>query len=218
MENRKMEKTDTIGDKVVKFILPSVGQLISADIEYSKGYTNALKAGIWPRMKMEKFVEENALWTEEDEKKLEEKDREFKDLFAKNLATEDQEKRDAINLEMAKVRNEVLSIFGKKQSLYLNTAETKGEEAKIASLIPLCCRKEDGSAYWNSFDEFKGEKDKDFGMEIVRIFMMFLSNMEDALAQTDSVLNRTNVEEPEAEKVEEVPAPEEEKKKEEVAV
>ncbi len=199
MANKNLEKIEEVDGVKYKFVFPNMGESAEADMEYSKGYTKALQNGLWPRTKMERHVSENGLWTGEDSEKVEVKNRQFQELVGQAFVAKDPAVKAELLAKLNDVRNELMSLMIQKQSLFNNTAEAKGEETKILSLIPKCVLNEDGSRKWNNYEEFQKEKDTQNTLELVKVFVAFISDLDNKLSQVDNLLNSY----PEDEKVEE---------------
>lgn len=199
--NKNLEKYEVVDGLKYKFVFPNMGQSTEADMEYSKGYTNALKAGIWPRVKMERHVTENGLWTDEDAKRLDDKNLLFQELVAATFSAAKNEEKEKLREKLVIARNELMTLISQKQSLFNNTAESKAEEAKILSLVPKCILKEDGSKVWNSVDEFQKENNTGLAIELMRIFISYISDLDNKLSQIDNLLSSS----PEKEEEEKAP-------------
>jgi hypothetical protein len=211
MSNKNLEKYEEIDGKKYKFVFPTMGESTEADMEYSKGYTNALKAGLWPRVKMERHVAENSLWSDEDNKKLDDKNMEFQELVTKTFSAVKNEEKQKLREALAATKNELMSLIILKQSLFNNTAESKADEAKVLSLVPKCVLNEDGSKIWDSPESFQKEKNTGLAVELAHIFVSFISDLDNKLSQVDNLLSNNPEEAEEAveEIVDSVPVKEE---------
>lgn len=190
------EKVITIGEKNYKIVKPTIGQTTEADIAYSKAYTLAIKAGLLPRAAMEVEVEKNKLWPDENEAKLLQVSEELQAEVAKIRNSETSKADKALaRLNFIEKRNEVIRLTALKQSLFMHTAETKGDEAKTSYLISKCVLNEDGSKVWNTQEDFTNERSSDIVERLVQELISFISGLDDKIDQMNSLLEDPNQEE-----------------------
>src|SRR3990167_5607475 len=137
------EKLVLVGDKKIKFLCPTIGNVEISNLEFSKAYTKSLKAGLFPKAAMDTLIKEQGLWSSDDDKRSIELNTDIQECLLNFKIETDIEKKNSIKSKFVKLQNESLELLIKKQSLYENTAEAKGEQAKNISLFLQCSVNED---------------------------------------------------------------------------
>jgi hypothetical protein len=190
---QKVEKVVDLGDEKVKFIYPNVRQNSEADLEYSKAYTKALLAGLIPRAAMERRLKESGAWVEADDDEINQLGLDINDLIIKLNVEKDTAKRQELKIQFLEARNKLYALSSRRQSLFTNTPEIKGEEAKIAELLWQCSFKEDGSKIWNSKEEFLNSNDIKYTEKIIGAFVGFTTNLDENLALIEDLLSDKDI-------------------------
>lgn len=185
---REETKVVKVGDRNLVFRMPSVEEVTEADIEYSKAYVRALQAGILPRLALEKILERSGAWTKEDEAAIDSVSRETQELVKKLMVEKDQGARTTLIMEYYTLRQKLAELSSTKQSMLMNSAETKGEEAKITSLLWKSVKNEDGSSIWASKREFLDDRDNDLVQSVVEKFVSFMGQFDEKLGQLDKII------------------------------
>lgn len=197
---KETSKIISIGDKKVKINIPTIGMGTEADLEYSKAYTKAIQNGILPRAAMEKIILANKVWTVEDDQKILEINGRVEEVITNHASETDKDKKLELRLEFDRLRNELLDMTTKRQTLFLHTAEAKGEEAKIANLMWKCVVNEDGSRIWKTYEDFANDTDISFASQAMQEFVAFTSGLEERIQQIEDIFK--DEEETKEEKVE----------------
>ncbi len=183
----QLEKIVTLNDINYKVVFPTVGQSTEADIDYSKSYNSSLKNGILPRVAMEAYVRNNELWEVEKDNEIDLLNKELGDITFEIKKEKDLEKRKVLTIKFIEKRDELLVLGSERESLYHHTAESKGEEARISSLIWKCVSKEDGTKVWASKEDFLNERDSQLVSGLVQAFVGFTSGLEKKMEQLNDI-------------------------------
>ncbi len=186
---RETSKMVEVNGKKVKLSLPTIGMGTTGDLEYSKAYTKALHDGLMPRVAMEKFVIDNNLWTKEDDKRVADVSSGLENLMASFSLEKDAEKRNELKAKFYDLRNELSAISSKRQNLFVHTAESKGEENKIAHLAWQCILNEDGTRVWNSREDLMNETDVPFVSQVLQLFVAYTSGLEEKVEAIETIMD-----------------------------
>ncbi len=190
MENKVYDKIITVGleERKIKITFPTLGQSSESDLEYSKAYTKALKAGLLPRVSMERQIIESDLWTEKQEAELENGKENLNILIEKYRLTVDKTDKSIFQNQFYELQSNIFKLSSIKESLFNHTAEKKGEEAKVANLAWKCILNEDDTRIWKTQEEFFNEKDNVFVSEVVMAFIKFTSGLDDTINNISNLL------------------------------
>jgi hypothetical protein len=184
----KIVKVIEIGDKKYKLTFPTIGQATSGDIEYSKSFIGAIKNGILPRIALEKQLRESGVWGEKEEANINSLGSKLQEVMASFIAEEDKSKKSLLREQMELIKNDLLILNMQKQSMFVHTAEAKGEEAKITAVAWQCISNEDGSKVWNSREEFLNESNDENVAKLLQEFIIFTSRMDERANSVDELL------------------------------
>ncbi len=210
---RENFKIKEIQDRKIKLATPTIGMGTEGDLAYSKAYTQAIQNGILPRIAMEKYVNEQKLWTNEDDLEVQRVSVDLQEIMALFSSEKDTEKKNELKLRFYNLKNTLTNLSIKRQSLFLHTAESKGEEAKISSIAWKCILNEDGSRVWGTQEVFLAETDTAFASLALQEFLAFSSGIEERQGELEEIF-----EEKEEEIVEEKEVILEDKKEEKIEI
>lgn len=188
------EKIIEVNGKKYKILFPNVEQGQESDMAYAKAFNSSLKNGIVPRATMDFYIRDNGIWPQENETRIAELTDKIKDTLIALKTEKDNDKRDELRFNFVNQRNEILLLNSQKQALYNNTAEAKGEEAKISSLVWKCVQNEDGKRVWETEKDFLNERDIELVSSLLEKFVMFTSGLENRMNEIDSILENPIVE------------------------
>lgn len=143
-------------DKTYKVQSPTARQQLDGKKVYIKAWGEARKQESILRPNLKQFLQENGIWSQEDEaelSKLDQKIIEIEDLL--------QEPGDASQDDLVKRANECLSarlerhVLLSRQLQYDGlTAEAQAENAQFGYLLSACLKNEDGSPVFPSYDAY----------------------------------------------------------------
>lgn len=184
---KEITKEFKIGEDTYVFQMPTVENITEADVEYSKAYTRALQVGILPRVALERILIRSGAWTDEDEKELNNVISETQIIVAKLSVVKDKEERAKLVSQYFELRIKLAEISGRKQSMLLNSAETKGEEAKISSLLVKCTKK-NGALAWANKKDLLEDRDNNGVGDLVGKFISFIGQFDEKLEEIDKIV------------------------------
>ncbi len=185
-----MEKKLEIGGKKLRFVLPSLRVNEEAGLAYSKAYTKALNDGLLPQVVMERLAEKNGSWTTEDIAKVNIITDNIRDCIMELNIKQTQDKYNELRLDFYKLRNDLTEITIKRQLLFSHTAESKGEDAKIAAITWRCVLNEDSTRLWSTEDAFFDEKDVPFATNVLQEYVSFTSGLEGKIEEVEKLFDK----------------------------
>jgi hypothetical protein len=147
-----------------------------ADAIYECEFEKAKKDGLLERAALEKIVEERALFTEDDKKKLaklESKLEAQRVLLGKTTVVK--ANQDRIKKVIDGLKFEISELTRKKTSKLLMSAEVRAHEERSLFLCWQCSYTEDGALFWPSYDSFKNTSHIDFRSTVFSRFVEFYS-------------------------------------------
>ena len=140
-KNEKVIESKDNDDNVVKVLIknPTAEQYRDSQIEYNKAFRQALDSGALLRQKINDYMTEQGIWSEEKQKKYEK--------FANDInAAEDKLSEGGIKLSEAKqtalelrdLRDDFKVLISERNSLDQNSAEGQADNARFAELVRVC--------------------------------------------------------------------------------
>ncbi len=168
---RTFKAKDRFGAEV-EFILKEAGmkEITEADIVYRIAYSQALKDGILPREKMKDLMRHHEIWSEEDDKILQET---IKEIAKAELTLKESESRGDQDkcIELSEVINlarvKMWKLFLIQQNTYTHSCEGYADTVKQESLMAACVVvKANGVRYWKNYKEYVVERDENDASEV----------------------------------------------------
>ncbi len=155
-----------IEDKEVmlSFKAPSLDELEEADRIYASKMSSLIREGgksrLMLRQEVDKFLKESGIWTDEDDKRIQQLNKDINDLLNKlkkggiKLSEGKQ-----ISLDIRDKRIEIFTTIRKRQILDNTTIESIAQNERNDYLIYVCTvYAETGKDFWTSFDDMKNDK------------------------------------------------------------
>jgi hypothetical protein len=175
----KLEKIWNYEDKKYIFTMPTVGQSNAADLEFSKAYTEAVKNGLMPRTVLERDFKEKGIWTDEDNKKLEELLQiQQEQILALKLSGE-QDKKEQLKIDLLRTKLEFQELYTQRQVIFQHSADSKGDAARILELAWRCIFNENREQVWKTKEALLEEQDSKFISSLITELVIFTSGLED---------------------------------------
>lgn len=144
---------------------PNNATISAADRYRAKVWNQCIKDGIMTRKQVERFLKDNDIWGEDQEKeqqKIAEKINALeKDLYA-GVGNGDKKRKLSEGRDIAhsiqKLRGELRDLIAEKMSLQDNTAESLSDNARFDYLVAGCSfYKENGEKVYASIDEYNSK-------------------------------------------------------------
>lgn len=185
---RETVKEVTIDGVKYRVLLPTLQQSTDADVDYSKAYTKALQDGILPKAALERLLVKSGAWAQEDEDELNAAGAESQKVMMKIMSEKTRADKETYLPEFYAVRERLNNISSRKQLMLMNSAETKGEESKLGSMLAKCVQNEDGSQLWKNKTEMMSENNISLVQELGQVLMNFMGQLEEKIKQIDDLI------------------------------
>lgn len=191
---KRVFDTEKYGLLQIRFPLVEENRL--ADWEYSKVFMQAINDDIPTNKEIEIMIKRKNLWTEEDEKKIEELRGKIDTQLVLLSKMETEKNMLPIESKINELRQEIFAIQQERQKYFNNTAESKADEAKMSFLIHKCTEYADnGKSVWETYKDFKNEPDQATVNEIVFQFLTFINGLPADFLENPSEVEGETVEE-----------------------
>lgn len=158
---REFTFEDSDGEEQHYFIAqPGASDIRKADWQYSKVYNQAIVDGFLTQSQMIQFLKDKGILTEEYTEHLEEARINLAaELFKLENLPDDgnDEDREAIAMEVARLRDELFRLNQKVNGPMGNTCENLAEDARTEFLTSRIIQKKDKSRVWETFEDFENE-------------------------------------------------------------
>ncbi len=187
-----LEKEWEHNGKKYIFTMPTIGQSNAADLEYSKAYTEAIKNGLMPRMVLEKDFKEKGIWTDADNKQLDEVLEKLQEQILILKTTNSQEEREAAKIELMSVKFNYQELYTRRTITFQHSSDSKGEAAKILELSWRCILDENRKPVWKTKEDFLGVQDSGFVSEIIKELVIFTNGLEEKVNSLEDFIDEVN--------------------------
>jgi hypothetical protein len=166
-DKKEITGVDKDGKEVKVFVRkPEPKDVRDSKIAYNKEFRHALESGAILKAKLQDYVKEQGIWSDE-------KDKQYKKMIDKIRQQEAAIKKGGIPLskakdiaiELHKSREEFRNFIAEKQSHEANTAESIAENAQFNFLVSCCVVKADGSRVWQTMDEYDVDSGQPWALE-----------------------------------------------------
>ena len=191
-KRRKFVSEDNNGKRIeLAIIRPNQAILNESDLHYNVSLNKALRLGSMMKSEAMEMIEKRGIWTEKDEKKIEEKRIEMMTKEAK-LYDKKTTKEAGIRIafEIRELRSELVSIMAKRSQYLYNTAEYYAENIRDQYLAAVCTIVADtGDQYFSDFDDYLLRSEEQAATDAYRetVYMM---NGFDAMEHNNFVENK----------------------------
>lgn len=149
-----------VNNELLLFKQPDNNIRMRADLIYDKSYQKAVDTGILPAEKWYEIIDERGIISDEEKEELE---RLNTQLYAQSVllgkTTKVKARQDRVKGIIADLKSKIAVLEHKKVSKLAMSAESKAEEERALYLCWNCVHKENGSKYWETFEELMVEKD-----------------------------------------------------------
>lgn len=180
-----------VGDELLTLICPSNDVRQRASLVYRKSYDSAIETGMLSSEDLEVVLSRRQLISIEEVNRL---DKLKGQLEAQEIllgkTTRVKANQERIKNIINRLRHEVAEIEFKKQSKMMLSANTKAEEDRTFYICTRCVLKEDGSFYWETYEDALQEKSITVRDGILTAFLRFNSGIPTTIIRE---LARSNV-------------------------
>lgn len=172
------------GFGLVKVRFPTIEESNIADYHYTKTYNKAIMDDIPTNEEMEKIIRKKGLWTEEDDKKLEELDKKIAETTSALNKIKGEKAKEPYYEELNRLHNERMALRNKRNSYFNYTAESLAEQQRIAYLTWACSyNAETNKRLWPTFEDFKKETNQRAVADIAFHLLSLLMGLDDKILQ-----------------------------------
>lgn len=181
MADKEIKRTVTAEGRQVTIVKPTVEDSRRADWEYSKTYNESLFAGIRTEAQIVKYLTDNKVWTDEDEKELSDMKMSIDEKVSLLLNDSTLSAVDKYRLkqEISVARLQLMWKNSTLQQYLAHSCESKADEARLLYITQKCVRRADAETapYWKTLVDLQNENDQEFAQAIMRETIMFLKEL-----------------------------------------
>jgi hypothetical protein len=185
-KEKRVKVTKDDGD-VVEIVVkrPTPKHLSQAQMIGSRIWTQAVRDGIFTKIGLEKFMEEQGIW---DSDKAIQQTRILQQigLLEKEIASGKNPNGTSLKLsegkskaiELRRLRIELRELIAEKISLEANTAEGLADNAKFNYLVSECTYHEDGTKVYSSLDDYNNRSDDEISFSAAAALGEIVYNLD----------------------------------------
>lgn len=142
---------------------PSQADINEAELVYKIKFSEATRLGAMTSTEAQKIIEARNLWTSEDQSKVMEKMVELNAKGDELMKTKSLPKGGRLLYEMQRLRDEILRLNIRRNSIMDNTAEAYADDHRIQYYVVACTFNEDDERVFNSVGEYLPIAGTEFG-------------------------------------------------------
>ena len=158
---------------------PKVEENRRAEWEFSKILNEAILDGIPTNREMEKMLRDRKIWTEEDDNKIINFDKQIEAQIAMLEKMTEDKAIEQVQTTINRLRNEQMILQSERQRFFQQTAESKAEEAKLSFLVYKCAMNADTEEpVWKTYEDFKNEEDQITANQIALTFLSLIHGLD----------------------------------------
>lgn len=164
---------------------PTNKEIEIADWEYSRYFNKAVTQGIVPETRMLQLLKEQGVWTDEDEKEIEELQKELieLELEIKKIHTDTRNYNELVEIrgDIKNIREKLLSKRTAKQQYLTHTAENKSDDHRTRVLTSFVTEyasgPKKGKSFFKDFDDMTSFRDQGVVLACLMNYMTFSSGL-----------------------------------------
>lgn len=180
MKERLVETKDKDGNDIKLYVVsPGRKALHEAHLEYNKALREAVESGAYLRKQLYKKLEEDGVWTKQDQEKEKKVLDEIKALEHK-IRSGGMTKKDLKDLavEIKRKRAEFRLLIAEKNEQDLLTAESQAENSRFYSIIVNCVLDENKKRVFSSIEDYDSKADEEWAIAAVESLAELLYNID----------------------------------------
>lgn len=213
MENKVSYSFRNSQNEIMKLSVrkPTNKEIEASDVEYSKAFFKALKNGLPTRMVLGNVLNASGAWTQDNDKEIEEIERQISLLLAKDVKGKEKQK---VSDRVSELEEKAADLRRMRNSYFSHCAEAVASDAQRDFLVASTTSyTESGERVWDTYDAFLNEEDGTILFRATYEYLMFSNNVPSNIPnEEEDVVEEENKEPKEAKVAEEVkPEPEKEK-------
>ena len=165
--------------------VPTAEDIRAADWHHAKVYNRGLREGIFTAAEMMELLKERNIIGEKYDEVAEELRTKLGEKLLEMETETDRDKRVLLAMEVAQLREQVFQWNQRLSSPLSSTCEAISNDSRTEFLTSRLIEDKDGNKVWNSFDEYKTEKDIKLQSQARFEVMLWLEGVEsDFLSNT----------------------------------
>ncbi len=161
---------------------PTIQEINSGDIEYSKAYYRYLMTGLPTQDEMEAMLRQRGL-IQPIEVKTQVLRQKLQDVVEQKTKAETPEDKQKAKEALQDVQVEISTLDAERSQYFIHTAESRASEDKLTHLIWLTVQVETGEKVWPTIDALKNEPNKTLLTDAITCFTMLVSGLSDPLKE-----------------------------------
>lgn len=167
-------------DETTKYYIkaPTAEDIRGADWQYSKIYTLSLVEGITTTAEMMDILMRRGIVGPEFEQRAQELARELNSRILRLEQEEDMEIKRELSVEVAISREELFQWNQRLNGPMSNTCEQIADDARLEFITSCIIINQEGNNVWNSFEEYKKEKNQALAMRARFETMLYLQGLD----------------------------------------
>ena len=153
-----------------------------ANWAYSKAFNRGLKEDLPTSSEMDKMLRSRGLWSDDDEKELQDWREEIERIEASVAKKElDDRSKPTVKLieRLMELRGSLMVKSGTYREYMNQTVEAKADEARLSLLVANCTETSDGKKVWDSPGDFMNDKRKGLVNTATYEYITFVSGMSE---------------------------------------
>lgn len=177
---KEIKSKDLTEKEVVVFVKkPTAKDLSEAQVMSSAVATKAINTGAATRLKMQDYLKEQGLWSDEQEAELDEIQKNITNnvriLAAGGIKLSEARK---IAIKIRRDRNRQAELLSRRSELDQYTVESQAENARFDYLVSVCVVTEEGEKVFKNLDDYKSKSTEPYAAEAANALF-------DIISQTD---------------------------------
>lgn len=187
LDNRR-EFTVQVGEEEVSYFIaqPNAADIRKADWQYSKVYNQAIVDGFLTQAQMIDVLKDKGILSDDYADKVEQTRISLaSDLFKLENIREDapELEREAIALNVARLRDELFSLNQQVNGPMGNTCENLAEDARTEYLTSRVVQLKDGAHLWEDFDAYQNEENSTLAVKARFEVMLWIQGLDSNFLQ-----------------------------------
>jgi hypothetical protein len=166
-------------EKVVFVKKPNAKELADAQVASASVATKAINSGATTRLKMQDYLKEQGLWSDEQDKELEDIQKRISENVRKlamggiKLSTA---KSIAINIRKDRLKQ--AELLSRRSELDQYTVESQADNARFDYLASVCIVDEEGKRLFSSLDEYKNKSTEPYVFDAASALFELISDTD----------------------------------------
>lgn len=182
MEEKRAYSFRDSNDEILKFTVrtPTTKEIEDSDVEYSKAFFKALKNGLPTRMVLSNVLASSGSWTEENDKEIDEIERQISLLSTKKDVKG--KEKEAVESKISELDEKSSNLRRIRNSYFSHCAESIASDAQRDYLVSCVTQYTDsGERVWKDYDSFVNEQDGNILFRATYEYLMFSNGVQSSL-------------------------------------